>query len=787
MLLFKQSISHRFLPAIIAEQNAANEVFTQRIASWPLHKLKSEGYTLTGLSAFWLDKRHPSGPVAGFTSAEPGCVLPDHLLREGMGVLLSRIDPFREQACEGTVTQVTPWTLYISFESKFERLDEGTWRLDIRNSNIAASRMTQAVNAMHDDCASQDTNRYVDSAGRIRETILRGTYLRSELLQGFRPPPETIDMTNSEVSPWLGFDESLEDVNSELANVAFDDSAQKSGIFNEDQFIHSWARRYSRPDPIVMDGDPPMLDLNEAQVRAVALMIGERLSLVQGPPGTGKTKTIVEAVRLLKHHFQVPHPLLVCTYTNVAVDNLVEGLADVGVRPLRIGTGRLKPEQEKFMLERQMQCHALWPDVHALENRIERIEEDMLRLREQIHAEQQWLEKHDASSRQGLAHKERLQRMRMARETKEQQRYTVLWRKKCLERKITRDCIDAADVSRHVSLVGDHKQLPPVILSGRAFAAGFSVSLFERLIEEGNVPNIMLNVQYRMHPTISQFPSSEFYNFELRDGTVDAAGRVHPHLVPPSSLYISHLATSAGDIVGGTLPSSDANPPSVIFINHSGLESSRDRSRVNYSEANIVASLVEDLLLKNPDLTGDEIGIIAPYAAQISLITRMFSQENKYTARFNEVLGERRAAQVARIEIKTVDGFEGRQKEVIVFSTVRNNPRGYIGFLADRRRLNVGLTRAKRGLFVIGGMETLKVAKTKSSEVSGVAASGGAESWRRYIQWLNEQGLVLDLTGNARAEMLLNRNLVALRATQPLAVQASTQDGAYKKLLFASR
>ncbi|KIY48565.1 hypothetical protein FISHEDRAFT_65684 [Fistulina hepatica ATCC 64428] len=246
--------------------------------------------------------------------------------------------------------------------------------------------------------------------------------------------------------------------------------------------------------------------------------------------------------------------------------------------------------------------------------------------------------------------------------------------------------------SRHVSLVGDHKQLPPVILSSRAFAPGFSVSLFERLIEEGSmlchpdVPNIMLNVQYRMHLTISQFPSSEFYNFELRDGT-----------------------------------------------------SSRDCCRINHSEANIVASLVEDFLLKNPqDLTGDVIGIIAPYAAQVSLITPMFSQENKYTARFNEVPDERRVAQVV-----------WRQKDVIAFSTVHNNPRGYIA--------------------------------------SGVAVSGGAESWRRYIQWLNEQGLVLDLTGNARAEMLLNGNLVALRPTQPLAVQASTQDRTYKKLLFASR
>lgn len=94
----------------------------------------------------------------------------------------------------------------------------------------------------------------------------------------------------------------------------------------------------------------------------------------------------------------------------------------------------------------------------------------------------------------------------------------------------------------------------------------------------------MLDIQYRMHPTISHFPSTEFYNFSLRDGTVDALGNVPSRLLPPSS----------------TLPLlHSGNKPSVIFLDHYGQESLKDRSRINSIEAHIACSLVEDLLLSN--------------------------------------------------------------------------------------------------------------------------------------------------------------------------------------------
>ncbi|KAJ6491433.1 P-loop containing nucleoside triphosphate hydrolase protein [Mycena vitilis] len=785
-----QTYSKRFLGMLEAEQQEDEAVLKERLSTWSLTRLQEEGYCLTGLSAFWLEENQFGRPVASFLLG-PGLSLPEH--RFDTQVLLSRIDPLADAFAQGSVVSRSGSQIRIAFQEHLDELDTGVWRIDVGRSNIVYARMRDAIGHMnHDPRALEAAAMSAD-----RELILQGTHLRDILLRSSQPMREE----------------------QEPAVVTDEGAADTHGAFKDDQVIHSWAQRYSQPVPLVLEGDPPLDGLNATQIRAMALMIGQRLSLIQGPPGTGKTKTIIETIKLLKVHFEVPHPLLVCTYTNVAVDNLVEGLAACGVRPLRVGFGgQVKESLVEHTLDYKLEHHPSKPALNALIKEEEGLAKRMRELADKLAAKKKEKAVSDralkmiANMEADLARRERMQSALKAR------RYA-------LQMEMLRDVVEQADVicttcitsasaalnvvdfpvvfldeasmstepaslipimkgSRHLALIGDHKQLPPVITSPEAQALGLGRSLFERLTEEGVVPSIMLDTQYRMHPGISLFPSKEFYNFSLQDGTVDAVGNISPRLTPPASVHLKE--------------DKSGKRPAVIFLDHSGGETMKDKSRVNQNEAAIVAGVVEDLLLNNPTLMGKDIGIIAPYVAQISLLTRLFTTNAKYRARFEQVLGEHRALQLAHIEIKTVDGFEGREKEIIVFSTVRNNAGGYIGFLADRRRLNVGLTRAKRGLFVVGSISTLgkgvraaprpkaaaaaeqqplvvqpgdvTVIKAKEEKPLKAVSAGsrgknkGQESWKRYAQWLMDGGLVIRLGGDSLGQALYGNLQRAVKA-----------------------
>ena len=223
--------------------------------------------------------------------------------------------------------------------------------------------------------------------------------------------------------------------------------------------------------------------------------------------------------------------------------------------------------------------------------------------------------------------------------------------------------------SQRVVLAGDHCQLPPTIISREAAAEGFQLSLFERLMLQHQHLHRQLTIQYRMHQDIMAFSSREFYH-----DTLVAAPEVSEHLLGQlGHVQEEHLTMTP-----------------VEFYDTAGAGFDEEKepdgdSRRNPREAQLVELKVRSLLAAG--LTPHDVAVIAPYAAQARLLRQNLAIEN--------------------LEIDTVDGFQGREKEVIIITLVRSNLHGVIGFLSDDRRMNVALTRARRKLLVIGDSATL--------------------------------------------------------------------------------
>jgi senataxin len=220
-------------------------------------------------------------------------------------------------------------------------------------------------------------------------------------------------------------------------------------------------------------------------------------------------------------------------------------------------------------------------------------------------------------------------------------------------------------------LVGDPEQLPPTVLSRSAQSFGYEQSLFVRM--QQNHPNDvhLLDTQYRMHPEISSFPSQQFYNSRLLDGEGMAKLRQQPW--------------HASSILGP-----------YRFFHIDGVQSQQGHSLVNTAELNATLKLYARLKAdyRNIDFKG-KIGIITTYKGQLIAIQRAF--ESAYGEAINE-----------DIEFNTTDAFQGREREIIIFSCVRARASGGIGFLSDIRRMNVGLTRAKSSLWVLGDSRALQ-------------------------------------------------------------------------------
>lgn len=243
-------------------------------------------------------------------------------------------------------------------------------------------------------------------------------------------------------------------------------------------------------------------------------------------------------------------------------------------------------------------------------------------------------------------------------------------------------------------------QLPPTVkskddldalmrkLNIKDGVADLELTLFDRLIRDHNGSQFkkLLDTQYRMNEDIMRFPSNELYdgNLKAHDSVRSLTLEDLPSVKPTDDTSIPCVWY---DTQGGNFAERASDDDSRAMAESTG-------SKYNDMEVLVVEQHLQNLL--QAGITPADIGVISPYNAQASLL--------KKTLQLRQIDG---------IEVSTVDGFQGREKEAIIISLVRSNPNREIGFLADRRRLNVAMTRPKKHLCIIGDLELMATSGKK--------------------------------------------------------------------------
>lgn len=498
-------------------------------------------------------------------------------------------------------------------------------------------------------------------------------------------------------------------------------------------------------------------NVNRAQSEAInAALENEGFSLIQGPPGSGKTKTIVAIVGGLlsgtlgatntatkvnvpgTHGARgngdaAPKKLLVCAPSNAAVDELVmrlkEGVKTKGGRhfPLnvvRIGRSDAINTQVLDVTMDELVAKRLGGSADDPTARAKT--QELFKQHESISAELRSLyERQNSGEVKGaeagslqeqiVAVRKRKNELGMRIDNAKDQernagREAELDRKKArqfvldqahvicatlsgsghdmfqslnieFETVVIDEAAQCVEMSSLIPLkygcvkcvlVGDPKQLPPTVFSKEAARFQYEQSLFVRM--QNNFPGEvhLLDTQYRMHPEISVFPSRTFYDGLLKDGQGMAGLRARPW----------HASTCLA--------------PYRFFDVHGQHQAApKGHSLINLAEIEVAMALYARLRtdFNNYDFRG-RIGVITPYKSQLKAL------KDRFSTRFGKDV-------VDTVEFNTTDAFQGRESEVIIFSCVRASPAGGIGFLQDIRRMNVGLTRAKSSLWVLGNSDSL--------------------------------------------------------------------------------
>ncbi|CAH8444287.1 unnamed protein product [Dicrocoelium dendriticum] len=418
-------------------------------------------------------------------------------------------------------------------------------------------------------------------------------------------------------------------------------------------------KRYSAPN---------LPELNHSQVFAVKTVLQRPLSLIQGPPGTGKTVTSASIVYHLNQIHQ--KKVLVVAPSNTAVDQLCEKISRTGLRVVRLcarSREALASPVSQLMLHVQAQNVKGHTELRKLQQlkdeagELSQADEKRYRILKRELERELLLAADVVCCTCVTAGDQRLERLSFHSVLIDES--TQATEPECL--------IPLMVGCRQVVLVGDHCQLGPVITCKKAANAGLTQSLFERFVLLGIRP-IRLQVQYRMHPALSAFPSNVFYEGSLQNGVTaeDRCKKIDFPWPNPDRPMFFYCTSGQEEISGNGV------------------------SYLNRTEAATVEKIVTKML--KIGVHPNTIGVITPYEGQ-----------RAYLAHYLHYSGSLNAKLYQEIEIASVDAFQGREKDYIILSCVRANENQGIGFLNDPRRLNVALTRARYGLIVVGNPKAL--------------------------------------------------------------------------------
>ncbi|KAK9493790.1 P-loop containing nucleoside triphosphate hydrolase protein [Lipomyces doorenjongii] len=444
--------------------------------------------------------------------------------------------------------------------------------------------------------------------------------------------------------------------------------------------------------------------LNDSQKDAVQFALSaSEVSIIHGPPGTGKTYTVIEIIRQL---VEKGERVLVCGPSNISVDTILERLDGLipPTKLLRVGhPARILASTQRHSLDiilRTSDAGQIVRDIRA------EIDDSFAKIKKTRSGREK------SEIYQNIRHLRKEYRMREKKALSQVLNQglvvvcTLHGAGSSFLSAVEFNAIIIDEVSQSFEpqcwipllmhpeaekliIAGDNKQLPPTIKAAMNEKV-LGTTLFDRLVAaHGEKIKKLLNIQYRMNDSIMQYPSFSMYYGKLTAHD-SVKGRTLADLEYVMRSEETETKVLWVDTQGGEFPESIPDESTKTDLDGS--------SKYNDLEAWLVIEQVLGLLDKGVKMS--DIGIISPYNAQVTIISKRL-----------EACGDKgvinKTNEEEILEISTVDGFQGREKNAIIISLVRSNTNGEIGFLTDDRRLNVAMTRPMRYLCVIGDTETL--------------------------------------------------------------------------------